>query len=104
MSGHAAAARTINVRREGALTARSDFDLSALESGQFPSDWTFVRGWVLTGQVDDAFLAIQHDVAPTTPRIRSSKEDESMVPLRSVDSIGERYRGPRGRLVIMKRK
>lgn len=103
MNGHAAAAKTINVRREGAMPARSEFDLSALSRGQMPSDWVFVTGWVSVHHGEDPFLAIRHDIAGTTPNVQA-REDESAVPLRFADSTHERYRGPRGKLVVMRKK
>ncbi len=104
MNGHAAAARTISVPRERATPAYLDFDLSALERHHLPSDWVTIRGWVSTKQLEVPFLAIRHDVASTTPSLRLADEDESKIPFRFVDSAGERYNGPHGKLVVMRRK
>ena len=71
-----------------------------------PQEWTAVQATFVStrGRVDDPFAAIRPEIAETAPRLRLTEGDSKSLPLRSVESSGERYRGRHGRLVVLKRK
>jgi hypothetical protein len=62
-----------------------------------------LQGLVSVGHVNDPFRAVSRDMG-IAPRNFTLSDDSSDVPIRVVEPSGEVYTGPRGKLVVIKKR
>jgi hypothetical protein len=92
------------VRSGTARPAESEIALDVFKQlVGFAVSGTVVRAVAEHSTSRDAFDAIRHECATTTPNLTVSGPEESFLPLRPVTERGESFRGKHGRLTVIRK-